>query len=72
MTNIKVGDELKFKDNNGDTAKVLGILGDLYFLSYSYKQTRGDMFYTLEGLKEVFEIKEEEWRPAKVCGFIIS
>ena len=59
MTNIKVGDKLKYQSGE-DEVKVLGVLGDLYFISYADDKNRGAMHCTLEGLKDVFEIKEEE------------
>lgn len=60
--NIKKGDVLKHKGWNG-SRKVLAIVDDCYLMSYTLNQKAGDTFYTLEGLKETFELPEEKWVP---------
>lgn len=58
--NIKKGDVLKHKGWSG-SRKVLAIVDDCYLMSYTLNQKVGDTFYTLEGLKETFELPEEKW-----------
>lgn len=61
--NIKKGDVLKAKIGLAERT-VLGVADDIYFLSLDSKENGlGEFFYTLEGLKETFELPEEKWVP---------
>lgn len=61
---IKKGDVLKYKSGDiGESVVVLGMLDCLYFISFFDNKQGGCKFYTLEGLKEAFELPEEKWVP---------
>ena len=72
--NIKKGDVLKVKKYPQYTRTVLAVIKDLYFVSYdSNERGYGYAFYTLEGLKETFELPEEKWVPSmNEKGFYIG
>jgi hypothetical protein len=62
MTNIKQGDILTRK--NGGTQKVLGICGEVYFMSEknNYRRANGNVWTIIE-LEEVFDLPKEKWVP---------
>ena len=62
MPNIKKGDPLIYK-SDGKESRILEIVGDLYFVEWSGEKGRA-YGYTLEGLKETFELPEEKWVPS--------
>lgn len=57
--NIKKGDVLKVK-NSSSYCKLMEIIDGLYFISYGDNHKVGKDFFTLEGLKETFELPEEK------------
>lgn len=57
--NIKKGDVLKGK-HSGFPYKVLGIVDGVYIMSAAIEYRYGGNFFTLEGLKETFELPEEK------------
>ena len=56
--------KLKYKKYDHERT-VLGVYGDLYFLSYINSKKTGSEYFTLEGLKETFEIPEERLLPVE-------
>lgn len=62
MNNIKVGDILKYKDGDA-SIKVLGICGDVYFLSEYDDYNICDTGYTLKEIEEYFILPESKYEP---------
>lgn len=62
MKNIKQGDILQYKDGDG-SRKVLGICGDVYFLSEYDDYNSCDAGYTLKEIEEDFILPKSKWKP---------
>jgi hypothetical protein len=59
--NIKQGDILKYK--SGGTVKVLGICGEVYFMSHNDDYTRCLGGFTIQELQKEVNLPKDKWVP---------